>query len=268
MLVVESLESLLKAKTGKEIKDSFHSLSKKEKEQTLFKRAMIQEMGSFKDAIELIETSLSKEELKSLWYSIMEKISQSETLSNIFHPITKERDLVEIKHYALDTLFKYILAEMNEDQLNKSLEKIVPGFMAESINDVLKPKPQKEIDDELEKLFNISKISEKIEKSKQKNIICLYIYENDWSSNTYYNASKTDLLLKKLIEWAVSAYQHNWRRRFVVYALNPTVEGAGMIGTFNDEGNTIQGLDGVDILCYLEIRGEDDRGERISLDIW
>jgi len=98
-------------------------------------------------------------------------------------------------------------------------------LVIENLDDLLKPKSKEEIDENINKIFNISLIREHIKKYKNNNIFCLYIYEVDWDwdSTSYYKEEEN--IIKGLIDSVLEAYKENWNRTLVIYLLDPNRDG-------------------------------------------
>ena len=121
-------------------------------------------------------------------------------------------------------------------------------FVKEALGDVLKPKSQEEIDNAIVKKFYIEEIKTKLEKLKG-NLFCLYVYDDSWSINGY--TKNTEKLFKEMMGWMLESFEHGYRRKAVIYTIDPDED-----GFFSDEGSHETGKDGVNVWVIIETLDE------------
>lgn len=252
IMLNESISSVLRPKSKEQIIREYSVLSLDEKKKLLFDNLMEEKEGSYDEALDL---------LKSLFSNVKqynELLSIASIKAESYHLTTSKG-----KKIPSHRLLEPIIDEMTEDELDETMGKLIPGFVVEGVNDVLKPKPQEDIDADIMKMIDINKIREHVEKHKMNSMLCLYIYESDLSSNNYYHAKKSEDLLKRLVEEAIEAYQNQWKKRFVIYKMNPYFDH----GKFVDEGFGRTYCDG-GINVLLEVDVPDDNEKKIEVELW
>jgi hypothetical protein len=143
MFVSESLSDILKPKS----KEEFANLSVDKKEDQLL-ALLGREEG---DLIWLED--MFHDDTERIWDSIIDIVYNSG-----YAPEDESGNYEEIdENWLRENLDMYSLVEffvnsLTEKQLDKALSELVPGYMSESLKDVLKPKSQKEVKQHIEEL--------------------------------------------------------------------------------------------------------------------
>lgn len=102
----------------------------------------------------------------------------------------------------------------------------------ESIEDVLKPKSQTEIENVFDDLFKIIKIKELCKKYKSNNLLSLVFVDNE-IIRTYYFKDE-NILTKEFLDWIYSIYKSNMTAKFYIIAINLNNNSSNYMYTSND----------------------------------
>jgi hypothetical protein len=236
MFVKESIESVLAPKNKQEIDLDFSNLYRSEKIELLFNIGMNKYEGSYNDFFAFLYDLLEIEFDKKY----------SDYLNNLHYPSLMLND---------------VLKNLSNDEINKIVKELIPGFVTESIKDTLKPKTQDEINKSIQDIFDVESVKQKLEGFSMNQLLCLYVWEQDWDNALY--SKNTTNILNALIENVLEAYKEDWQRKIVVYRINPNED-----GTFVSEGRGPEGYSGVKILVEIDITKTYEDVSKIDLNIW
>jgi len=256
MFVKESIEDILQPKTKSEIKGAVSKMDVEQKEKLLFETGMSHFYGSYDDFLEFLDETLSE---TGIWTQLMDIYNSSAFDESPFadndENLVSSKEELKQKMSPMD-LVEMMLSSLSEESIDLALGKLVPGYLSESIGDVLKPKSKEEIDENLRQIMDIDAIREKLEDSKGQ-LMALYIWESDWDITKF--TTDSNKILKDLFEYVMEAYKNNWKRQIAVYTLNGE-------GVFMSESDGATGNGGVKVLFDLWVQ-EDWQKERIILII-
>jgi hypothetical protein len=258
MFVKESIEQFLKPKTGAEVKTAFLSLDREGKEELIMDRGLEIHLGSFDNLLSfLMDEVFSKEEMKVI----------IKNMARIIWPNDYEETLDEVTRYDIfdhiegtDLLLEYFISVLTEEQLDKVLKKLVPGYLTEAVSDLFKGKSKEEIEKNISEIFDLQAIRNKIESFSMGHLLALYIWESDWDTTLFFKDTET--IIKNLVDYSLEAYKNDWKRQIVVYRI---MENEG--GMFTSEGAGPSCNGGVRILLDMWIQ-ENWQDKKVVLNIW
>ena len=261
MFVHESLKDILKPKPSEEISNKIASMSVEEKQEVLFNTGMNHFIGDYEEFFYWLEKRYPEDD-ERLWDTIIATIY---TLG--LNPQDESGNDEEIdKEWVYQTfetdwlLQEVYLYSMKEKNIDDALSFLIPGYLSENVNDILKPKSQESIEQELNDLLKTNQLRDVLNKNIG-GIFCLHIYEPDWTANIYF--VDIDAIIMEFLINAEEAIKNDFYRRIIFYKLDPSKLNKNTEGRFSDEGSAVYGNGIVKVLAEISINERDDIKLRI-----
>lgn len=133
----------------------------------------------------------------------------------------------------------------------------------ESIEDVLKPKSDEEINNNLSKILDYKKLKEHLQKYSLNKLL-FYVY--DEGNNKYIIYCKTvDLLLKNILDNILENYNYNWSSSFIIYTVDPLQD----FGMVIDERLHTDCSKAMSILVEIDVKTSyNEKHPTIKIEYW